>query len=157
MAQSNLPAAPPPDPGLRVLLPDDTEITVAPVTIRQAQRALALYSQDVAAEKELAYITRLIHELDILLGPEHDGLAETLSPVTAIDLAEMLWFEAAECVPLAYRPLLPICQRPMKPAAELLATVNALAIALREQFFLAAPQVEQMPLADAFRLLNAPR
>ena len=158
-----MPTEPPnpaaPAPGLRVLLPDDTEITVPPVTIRQAKAALALHPADKAAEKFPAYIHRLEKELTILLGPSFDGLAGTLPPLTACDLVAMLWVSATD-----YQPHEPGChlvwpepRGTARPAAEMLATINLLADTLPKDFPLAPEQVHELALGTAFRLYHTIR
>ena len=132
-------------------------ITIPPVTIGQARRALALHPADKLAETLLQRMDRIVAELNILTGPALDGLANEMTAFDARDLIAHLWFVACGVEPAEPAPL-PVRHSPLQrslPAEEMLRRVNGVASELREEFFPCSRRIEDVPLADALLLFHS--
>lgn len=140
---------------LHITLPNGHDVTVPPLTVAAARRALALYPAEGAAENYLARAERLLVESSILFGPENADIVATLPPLDAQNLTGRVWTDACgfEPTPLAWPPLgcSPPAHAPRQSAVYLLTALDQLAQNLHIHFPLMAQHLDTVPLNAALR------
>ena len=135
---------------------DVQEVVIPPVSLDSARRALKLHPADGHAEGHAEFIFRLLDEAKILLGASFEHLTAVLTPCEVRELLAAVWWTTLRVEP-AEAAVFPLRQTPARttqPAAQLLATVEMLAVIVPEEFPSLAGRVGDLPVSALMTMVH---